>query len=76
MTAVAHDFGHATARGMTAAFYAEQAPERLAVIGPLGNRTFAELNANANRLARAMRARGVVAGDSVSLVCSNRAEFA
>ena len=61
---------------MTAAFYAEQAPERLAVIGPLGNRTFAELNANANRLARAMRARGVVAGDSVSLVCSNRAEFA
>ena len=41
-----------------------------------GNRTFAELNARANQLARALRARGPQAGDAVALMCSNRPEFA
>ncbi|HVM54803.1 MAG TPA: AMP-binding protein [Acidimicrobiales bacterium] len=70
------DQATAAASGMTLAFHAEQAPDRMAIISEHGNRTFAALNANANRLARVLRARGVGVGDSVSLVCANRPEFA
>ncbi|MEO6122379.1 MAG: AMP-binding protein [Ilumatobacteraceae bacterium] len=66
----------AAANGMTAAFHAHHAPDRMAILSGHGDRTFAELNANANRLVRALRARGVGAGDAVALVCSNRPEFA
>ncbi len=66
----------AVASGMTLALHAAVAPDRPAIVSPHGDRTFGELNANANRLVRALRARGIGAGDSVSLVCGNRAEFA
>lgn len=61
--------------GMTLAVFARHIPSAPAVLSPSGDRTFAELNANANRLARALRARGLRADDSVALVCSNRPEF-
>src|SRR4051812_7637586 len=70
------DLGAAAAVGMTPAYHAGVAPERLAIISGHGDRTFRELNANANRLARALRRRGGAAGDSVCLVCANRPEFA
>src|SRR5712691_4642559 len=70
------DQATAVATGMTLALNAERAPDRLAIICEHGDRTFAELNANANRLVRALRARGITAGDSVSLVCANRPQFA
>src|SRR5690242_8066214 len=76
MAAAPHDLATAAATGMTVAFHAARAPERLAIIASTGNRTFADLNASANRLVRALRARGLGAGDGVALVCSNRAEFA
>ena len=60
---------------MLAAFWAADDPDRPAVISEAGNRTRAEANANANRLVRAMRARGVKAGDGLALMCSNRPEF-
>ena len=66
----------AVRQGMGVAFAAARTPERLAVIAPTGDRTFAELNANANRLVRALRRRGLAAGDSVAILSSNRAEFA
>ena len=69
------DLATALATGMTLAFHANAAPDRMAIISPHGDRTYAELNANANRLARALRARGIGAGDSVSLVCANRPQF-
>ncbi|MGI8661985.1 MAG: AMP-binding protein [Acidimicrobiales bacterium] len=62
--------------GMVLAHWAERFPDRLAIVAPSGDRTFAELNANANRLARALRRRGLRAGDGVALLCGNRAEFA
>jgi long-chain acyl-CoA synthetase len=62
--------------GMTLAWWARQQPDRPAIISEHGDRTFGELNANANRVARALRARGITAGDSLSLICSNRPEFA
>src|SRR5207248_5690043 len=40
-----------------------------------GDRTWAELDARANQLVRAMRARGITAGQAIALVCSNRPEF-
>ena len=62
--------------GMVAAHWAAEQPDEPAIVSPLGNRTFAELNANANRLVRALRARGITAGDSVALMVANRPEFA
>ena len=62
--------------GMQPAVWAELTPDRVAIYDYTGqNRTFAELNANANRVARLLRAAGLKAGDAVALACSNRAEF-
>src|SRR3954471_15537985 len=62
--------------GLTLRFWAEETPDALAIISADGTRTFAELDAAANRLVRALRARGAAAGDAVALICSNRPEFA
>jgi long-chain acyl-CoA synthetase len=62
-------------QGRLLSWWAELQPDRLAVLSPSGSRTFAELDAAANRLVRALRRRGVEAGDSVALVCGNRPEF-
>ena len=66
----------AARQGMGVAFAAARTPDRPAVIAPTGDRSYAELNANANRLVRALRRRGLAAGDSVAILSSNRAEFA
>jgi long-chain acyl-CoA synthetase len=62
--------------GMAVAYAAGRTPDLPAVIAASGDRTFAELNANANRLVRALRAEGLGAGDSVAVLLGNRAEFA
>ncbi len=62
-------------RGMLAAFWADVDGDAPAVISEAGDRTRAEANANANRLVRALRARGVQAGDGLALLCANRPEF-
>ena len=61
--------------GMSVAHHASQQPQANAVISNYGNRTFAELNANANRLARVLRDAGIGEGDSISMVSKNRPEF-
>ncbi len=62
--------------GMTTAVWAEVHPNKIAVQDPDGTpHTFAKINANANKLARLFRQRGLKAGDSLALICSNRAEF-
>lgn len=66
----------AAAQGMVLAWHAAQAPEKPAIISEHGNRTFGELNARTNKLVRALRRRGLKAGDAVALMCSNRPEFA
>jgi len=60
---------------MLAAFWAGEDGDIPAVISDAGNRTRAEANANANRLVRALRKRGVKAGDGIALMCSKRPEF-
>jgi long-chain acyl-CoA synthetase len=62
--------------GMQPAVWAERQPDRVAIFDYTGqDRTFGELNVNANRVARLLRAAGLRAGDAVALACSNRAEF-
>ncbi|HKU44302.1 MAG TPA: AMP-binding protein [Polyangiales bacterium] len=60
---------------MPIALWADVIPEAPAIVSASGVLTFAELNARCNQLARALRARGVRAGDGVALLCSNRPEF-
>jgi long-chain acyl-CoA synthetase len=68
-------FVGALVSGMSLAFWAGHQPDAPAIVSPHGNHTFAELNAEANRLARAWRARGIQAGDAVAAMISNRPEF-
>src|SRR5258708_17594507 len=66
----------AATTGMTLAVWAALKPNATFVHDPTGKTTtFGEVNANANRIVRLLRAKGLAAGDSVALVCSNRAEF-
>ncbi|MGD8862445.1 MAG: AMP-binding protein [Myxococcales bacterium] len=62
--------------GMTTAVWARLLPDAPAIFSDHGDRTFAELNRRANQLVRALRARGLKAGDAVAMMCSNRPEFA
>ena len=62
--------------GMTTAVWAQVHPHKTAIYDPDGTtHTFFKINANANKLARLFRQRGLKAGDSLALICSNRAEF-
>jgi long-chain acyl-CoA synthetase len=70
------EYAAAARDGMVLAHWARIQPDASAIASPLGDRTFAELNASANRLVRALRARGVVAGDGLALMVANRPEFA
>jgi long-chain acyl-CoA synthetase len=63
-------------QGLALQFWAEETPDRPAIISPFGTRSFAELEGAANQLVRALRARGLGAGDAVALICTNRPEFA
>ena len=65
----------ANAEGMLLSWWASKGPDRPALFTAYGDRSYGELNANVNRLVRALRNRGLVAGDSVALMCTNRPEF-
>ena len=57
------------------AHWAAETPDAPAIVAETGTCTFAELDANTNRLARALRARGLVAGDAVALIAGNHPAF-
>jgi long-chain acyl-CoA synthetase len=63
-------------QGRLLSWWAQRQPDRMAIASPHGTRTFGELDHAANRVVRALRARGLVAGDAVALICGNRPEFA
>jgi long-chain acyl-CoA synthetase len=65
----------AAEKGMTASVWADVKGEQIAVHDPHQTRTFRQINAAANRVTRLLRAHGMVPGDAVALLCSNRAEF-
>ncbi len=66
----------AMSTGMTLAWHAQQAPDRMAVMSFAGDRTFGELNARANQLARLLRSAGLQPDDGVAMLLTNRPEFA
>jgi len=70
------DVKEAAAVGMSVAAWAQSRPDQAAIVSDLGTRTFAQLNARANQLVRALRARGLRAGDGVVVISRNRPEFA
>jgi long-chain acyl-CoA synthetase len=61
---------------MSVAYLAAQHPERVAILSESDRRTYAELNARVNRVARSLRDAGLQRGDGVALVSPNRIEFA
>lgn len=65
----------AAAEGMAVAYHAGREPGRLAVVAGEDARTYGELNARANQLARALARRQVHPGDGIAVMCSNRPEF-
>jgi long-chain acyl-CoA synthetase len=54
---------------------AETQPDEPALITSAGDRTWKQLDERVNKLVRAMRTRGIEAGQAIALVCSNRPEF-
>jgi long-chain acyl-CoA synthetase len=64
-----------TRAGMAVAYWAQARGERPALLSPSGRRSFSALNARANQVVRALRRRGLQAGDAVALMCGNRLEF-
>ncbi len=76
LEALAREVDTAAGVGMQPAVWADRQPDRVAIYDYTGqDRTFGELNARANRIARLLREAGLSSGDSVALVCTNRAEF-
>jgi long-chain acyl-CoA synthetase len=65
----------AAAAGMTASVWAQEKPDAAAIYDAEGAHSFFDVNANANRIVRLLRAHGCKPGDSVALMCSNRVEF-
>lgn len=63
------------AKGMSMAYHASLAPDRIAIRSDFGERSWGALNENTNRLARRLRAAGVGPGDAVALLARNRPEF-
>jgi long-chain acyl-CoA synthetase len=64
--------------GMSLAYWADRQPEGVALVAPGrpgGDRTWSQLNAEANRLARSFRHHGLAPGDAVAAMVPNRAEF-
>jgi len=66
----------AAQNGMTVAVWADLKPNAVFIHDPDGKtHTWGKVNAQANRIVRLLRSKGLKAGDAVALVCSNRAEF-
>lgn len=61
--------------GMLPALHARLQGDRVAIHSARGSRSFAELNANANRLVHALFAAGLNAGDHLSLLAPNTPEI-
>jgi len=66
----------AAEKGMIVAYHANREPERMAIQSEQGSRTYKQLNNRINQISSSLRKLGLEEGDAVSLVCTNRPEFA
>lgn len=75
-TELAARFNEAAQVGMHIAIWADLKPNAVAIYDYTGqDRTWGEMNANANRVARRLREAGIGKGDAAAILVSNRAEF-
>lgn len=72
---VSVDYGALAAQGMLFSHWAGRHPHRPAILSRRGNRSFSELNANANRLLRRLRHAGLAPGSAVAVVLGNVPQF-
>ncbi|MCP9221167.1 AMP-binding protein [Erythrobacter sp. LQ02-29] len=63
------------AKGTLFSYWAGRNGDRPAILSRRGNRSFTELDANANRLLHHLHSVGLRAGDGVAMVCGNIPEF-
>ncbi|MBV1904699.1 MAG: AMP-binding protein [Pseudomonadales bacterium] len=70
------DQEQAAGKGMIVAYHSHSNPERMAIQSEQGSRTYKQLNNRINQISRALTNFGIRQGDAVSLLCSNRPEFA
>jgi len=75
VAAGANPLEQAALNGMVIAHIAARQPDRLAVASAYGDRTFAQLNARVNQLARLLRQHGIGEGDAIAVVSKNRPAF-
>ena len=61
--------------GMLVAWHAQRLGDTPAIQSNYGERSWHELNARVNQLARRLRGAGLVSGDSIAVVMKNRPEF-
>ncbi|MGB2852553.1 MAG: AMP-binding protein [Solirubrobacterales bacterium] len=73
VAAALRGWGASPAAGITAV--AIRRPDDIGVIDERGSVSFGELDSSSNALARALRAEGVQAGDSVAVMCRNHRGF-
>ena len=71
----ADELRHLAQSWTQSALFARLCPEGVAVVAPQGNRSFAQLHSQANRLAHVLLGQGLQPGDALALLCRNRAEF-
>ena len=62
-------------KGMLSGLYARLKPNEIAIHAPRGQRSFAQIHANANRLAAVLRRAGLRPGDHLAMLCPNTPEF-
>lgn len=65
----------AALQGMAIAVHALERPDDLAVVSHYGDRSFKELNANANRLVRLLSSAGLRPGDSIAVLSKTDRSF-
>ena len=61
--------------GMLPSLYAQAKPDEISVFSERGERTFGQINENANRLSDLMHKAGMKPGDHFALLCPNVPEF-
>ena len=74
-TGLAEELQAAALVGMGVAVHASRRGDTRVISSAFGERTWSELNANANRLARLLRKHGVGDDSGVALLCRNRPQF-
>ena len=70
-----NELEQAALKGMVVAHVAARSPDKLAVASPFGQRTFAQLNARVNQLARLLQQHRIGPGHSMAVVSKNRPAF-